>query len=439
MKRREFLKTTLAATGGLMAVHESRAAAQPKSDELRVALVGAGTQGKLILSAVAALQNVRLQAVCDIWEYAQNYAVRFSGLQGNRELADHVYTELDDLLQKESGLDAVLIATPDFVHAKQANAALEAGLHVYCEPMMARTIEEAQSMVATARKTDKLLQIGYQRRSNHRYQHVFEKLIVDANLIDRMTSIQTQWAEPEADLSGFPRKFPLADDLLQRYGYRSMTEFRNWLWFPRYSAGPFCSRVSHQLDVCHWYLESTPQSVQAMASNEFYADRPSADTVMATYQFLTADGPLLASCNMLLNTSGGGMRIYERFCGTSASLQVSENPYWIKICREANAEEWDKWIRRRYVTSPQKKSAADPDADTTDVQVSGEVEEYGLPVVMEKAGCQAHLENFFAAIRGDEDLNCPPEVAFRAHVVALKSLEAAQNREVISLVTDDFE
>ena len=68
------------------------------------------------------------------------------------------------MLDKEKELDAVLIATPDFWHERHAIDCLKAGKHVYCEKEMSNTLEGARSMVAAARETGKLLQIGHQRR-----------------------------------------------------------------------------------------------------------------------------------------------------------------------------------------------------------------------------------------------------------------------------------
>ena len=64
------------------------------------------------------------------------------------------------MLATEKDIDAVFVATPDFMHAPITNAALKAGKHVYCEKMMSNTIEAAASMVKTRDETGKLLQIG---------------------------------------------------------------------------------------------------------------------------------------------------------------------------------------------------------------------------------------------------------------------------------------
>src|ERR1043165_5003084 len=101
-------------------------------------------------------------------------------------------------------IDAVLVATPDFMHAEHANAALKAGKNVYCEKLMSNTVEGARSMVRTARETKKLLQIGHQRRSNPRYLHARDRIVREAKLLGRITNASGQWNRAVAADFGFP-------------------------------------------------------------------------------------------------------------------------------------------------------------------------------------------------------------------------------------------
>jgi predicted dehydrogenase len=169
MDRRDFLIATTAAAGaGLVSAASPISAANLTSNEVRVALIGAGAQGQVLLDAALQIPNVRFVAVCDIWtEYNQRRVTRLMSDSGHPNKA---YVDYRELLDKEKGrLDAVLIATPDFWHAEHAIACMKAGLHVYCEKEMSNTLADARRMVQTAKETGKLLQIGHQRRSNPRY------------------------------------------------------------------------------------------------------------------------------------------------------------------------------------------------------------------------------------------------------------------------------
>src|SRR5690606_16781648 len=146
--------------------------------------------GRVLLNAALKIPDIRFKAVCDIWPYNRTYGERLLKKFGHEAQPFEDYREM---LSAVPDVDAVIVHTPDLVHAEHTNAALRAGKHVYCEKLMANTVENARSMVLTARETGKLLQIGHQRRSNPRYQHAREKVIEDGKLLGRITNINGQW------------------------------------------------------------------------------------------------------------------------------------------------------------------------------------------------------------------------------------------------------
>ncbi|MHB8973038.1 MAG: Gfo/Idh/MocA family protein [Pirellulaceae bacterium] len=436
MQRREFLQSGVLAASSVLVPHVHAApVAGSAPQELQVALIGAGYQGRILLNSVVNIGGVRVRAVCDIWKYAQNYGQKFLARHAQEV---QVYEDYREMLDKEKDLDAVLIATPDFAHAAQANACLEAGLHVYCEPMLAHNLPAARSMIDTMRRTGKLLQVGYQRRSNPRYRHVLEKLIAEARLPGRITAVQTQWAQEAADLRGWPKRFTIPDDVLHRFDYDDMTQFRNWLWYPKYCGGPYCAFVSQQLDICQWFLNTAPRTVMASGGKDFFAERLSPDTVMSVYEYPHALGPVRVSCVMLTSTSGDGMRQYERFLGNEGSIQMSENPRWTSIAREPNAPNWDSWVGKNYLLKPDVVTASAAPAEDPDVHVSGEIEKYAIPLTAPTSNCQAHLENFVAAVRGEEPLRCPADAAFPSQVAAFKAMESIQAGTTLPMAASDF-
>jgi predicted dehydrogenase len=192
------------------------------NDDINVALLGAGAQGQVLMSAVLKMgknSGVRFRAVCDIWEL-QNLkrasrtlkAYKAYGHEGNS------YVDYREMLDKEKDLDAVIVATPDFWHAEHAVACLKRGLHVYCEKEMSNTVEGARKIVEAARQSGKMLQIGHQRRSNPRYRHCYEKLIKEAKLLNRITTINGQWNRSRAaceDL-GWPKDSDIDEATLKQ-------------------------------------------------------------------------------------------------------------------------------------------------------------------------------------------------------------------------------
>src|SRR5208283_3334936 len=128
----------------------------------------------------------------------------------------NAYENFEDLLAKEKDLQAVVVAVPDFWHARVTNTCLKAGLHVYCEKMMSNTIEDARSMVQTMRQTGKLLQIGHQRRSNPRYLFALNRLLRDAKICGRLTAAQAQWNRAVTEDLGWPKHTEMTDEYLAK-------------------------------------------------------------------------------------------------------------------------------------------------------------------------------------------------------------------------------
>ncbi|MBV9467896.1 MAG: Gfo/Idh/MocA family oxidoreductase, partial [Abitibacteriaceae bacterium] len=110
----------------------------PKPDDIKIAMIGPGNQGRNLLVNCLRVPGVRFTAICDIWPYSQQYA---SGILRSFGQPVNVYADYREMLEKEKDLDAVVIATPDWMHAEHTIACLRAGKHVYCEKEMSNDLE----------------------------------------------------------------------------------------------------------------------------------------------------------------------------------------------------------------------------------------------------------------------------------------------------------
>lgn len=449
LSRRDFLRSSAAAglgaalagpvlAGGAGAQAASGAAgpvAASSPAELKVALIGAGEQGRVLIESCLRVPGIRVAAVCDIWEYSRQYASGYLRKYGQPVT---VYEDYRDLLAKEKGLDAAIVATPDWMHAEQANACLEAGLHVYCEKEMSNSLEKARTMVATARRTGRLLQVGHQRRSNPRYLHAIDRLIRERRLLGRVNLAYAQWNRSKADMLGWPKKYTLDAATLDRYGYGSMTEFRNWRWYKKYGGGPIVDLGSHQIDLFAWVFGSNPASVVASGGVDYYKGREWYDNVMAIFEFETAAGAARALYQVQTTTKHGGF--YETFMGDDGSLVISEvaqRGNW--AMREAHAPEWDSLVKEGLLLS---EAPAIQKVDTrnifVDVRVTAEAGRWPIPVDLAKPAHQPHLENFFAAVRGGTPLSCPAELAYESAVAVHRVNDAVRTKGLIRFRPGEF-
>ena len=152
ISRRQFAAT--AALGALSAaIVPSRVlGAQAPSNKLNIAGIGIGGMGASNLKACAGAGE-NIVALCDV---DRDYAAKTIALYPKAA----VYTDYREMLEKEKGIDAVVIATPDHTHATITLAALQAGKHVYCQKPLTHTVAEARTITEAARRYKVQTQMG---------------------------------------------------------------------------------------------------------------------------------------------------------------------------------------------------------------------------------------------------------------------------------------
>jgi predicted dehydrogenase len=444
MDRRTFLKSTAAIGAGLAFAPGlyAQTAAGGGANDINVAILGAGAQGQTLMAAALKIPNIRFKAVCDIWE-ARNLPMASRTLKALGH-ENNQYVDYKEMLDKEKGkIDAVLIATPDFWHSEHTVACLEAGLHVYCEKEMSNTLAGAKKMVEAQKKTGKLLQIGHQRRSNPRYIHCYEKLLKEAKVLGRVTAAQAQWNRGASEFDAWPKNSDIKPEVLEKYGFKSMVQFRNWRWFKGLGGGPIVDLGSHQIDIFSWFLQAQPRSVIASGGTDYYdkATHEWYDTVLAIYEYPTPAGVVRAFYRVL--TTNSAYAYFELFMGDKATLEISESGGRGFVYPEKGEEPvkmLDGWVTKTYLSTPQKveQPKADPGA-ALDVRETPMPPAYGIPVTLNnKPYHQPHLENFFDAVRGKAKLNCPAEVGYETAVTVLKVNEAVEAAKRLEFKPEEF-
>ena len=455
--RRDFLASTASFGAGLIVTGKATAqegetsaapsaapAAPPKikrkgpNEELRVALIGVGAQGRELMGCILNIPKVRIVAVCDIWAgYNRKRAV---GTLKKYGYVANEYEDYREMLDAETDLDAAVIATPDFMHAEHAIACMKAGLDVYCEKEMSNDLAKAREMVLTSRRTGRLLQIGHQRRSNPRYHHAIDKLILKTGLLGRVTQGFAQWNRAKSDDQLWPQKYEIDPDTLEKYRYDSMHHFRNWRWYRKYGGGPIVDLGSHQIDLFSWVWGVNPKAVTADGGIDFYPQHEWYDNVMAIFEYENEQGVARAFYQVLTTTSHGGF--YETFMGEDGALVISEVPQMgNEALREVHAQEWEPFVKQGLLLQKAvERPATEKTTDVTvDVRVSPRPGSWGLPVQLNKPAHQPHLENFFDAIRLGAALNCPAEIGYETAVAVLKVNEAVEAGGKIHFAPEEFE
>lgn len=163
LNRRTFLQTAAAGTAAAF-VGPAVLAAETRKTELHVAAIGANGMGWADLSQVGSHAKVKFVGFCDV------DSARFDQVDkkfpGVAHFAD--YREMIDQLGDR--LDAVIVSTPDHMHAPAAMYAMNRGKHCYCQKPLTHTVWEARQMRLLAEKKQLITQMGNQIHSNLEYR-----------------------------------------------------------------------------------------------------------------------------------------------------------------------------------------------------------------------------------------------------------------------------
>lgn len=303
VSRRAFLGTSAAA---LTAASYARAG---KSNErLAVGIVGPGGRGRGLLRNFFDVNKdarAELTGLCDIWSVARERgieAVKKAGAPDPQQ-----YKRLEDMLSAKD-LDAVIIGTSDHVHAQQVVQCLQAGKHIYCEKPFANVLEEANAAIDACRKSDKVVTLGTQRRSDPHYLAAADVMktgaigeVIQVEMIQNAYS-PYRWRR-EADVkiikqSDTDWKTFLMGRPDRPFDARQYLEFR---LFRDFSSGIIDQWMTHMIDAAHMLTGAAfPRSVVAHGGNYTWKDyRENGDTVnvaldygtfMTTYSSTLANG-----------------------------------------------------------------------------------------------------------------------------------------------------
>lgn len=160
--RRQFLSRSVMSAGALMASGSALAQKSP-SDVVNIAVVGLHGRGGAHIQEFGKLPNVRIVALCDV--DTRLFPASVAQVQKINGHKPDTVEDIRKLLERKD-LDAVSIATPDYWHALMTIWACQAGKDVYVEKPVSFTIHEGRKMVQAARKYNRMVQAGLNRRSD---------------------------------------------------------------------------------------------------------------------------------------------------------------------------------------------------------------------------------------------------------------------------------
>jgi len=268
--RRGFLKAVAATLAGSAMLADlpwlAPLAAQPvgsaASDKVRIGMIGVGSRGGLLMDHLLQTPGVVVAAVCDV--YPPHLARSLAATGGKAK----TFTDYRALLDAHD-IDAVVIATPLYLHAPMCLAAFAAGKSVFCEKSLALTIADCKAVARAASASPHVFQIGHQRFFDLRFLTALEHM--RAGALGPITQIRAYWHRNVSWRRPAP---PELDRLI------------NWRLYRDRSAGLMGELASHHLHVTNWILQAPPLACVGYGSTNYWKDgREVHDNVNVIYRY----------------------------------------------------------------------------------------------------------------------------------------------------------
>jgi len=332
MQRRRFLKNA-AAISALTMVTPRIAFGSNANSAIRVGIIGCGSRGTAVLSAMSQHTNTNIIAMADLFSEQLEKAKEkfdqlnadkgFPGIQrGNMYQGSKAY---QDLLNNQD-VDAVLISTPAYAHPEIMEAAVAAGKHVYCEKPVAIDVAGCKRVERIGKRLNEKVSvaIGFQIREATPYIQMVRR--IQRGDIGDVVNVQLYY---------FSSLFP-PDKSIDNY---DKGRILNHFHFQALSGGILVDQAIHQIDVCNWTLQSHP--IQAIGQGG-RRGRPDYGDSWSNYQVIyqyPGDVNVSLHSTQLGPTFGD---VCARFIGTKGIAEA----HYSRGVYITGENEWDSGVLR---------------------------------------------------------------------------------------------
>ena len=293
MKRRVFLQAGGATAGLALSASGYHIASAAAAETKRVGLIGTGWYGKCDLLRLIQVAPVEVVSLCDVDKKMLAEAAEIVSHRQASKKTPRTFTDYRKMLEQKD-LDLVLIDTPDHWHALPMIAACEAGLDIYVQKPISVDISEGRAMLEAARKHERVVQVGTQRRSTPHLIEARDRVIREG-LLGKIGMVEIYCYYHMRNNSNPPDQAP--PDYLDwemwtgpapMRPYNPIAHPRGWRAFREYGNGIVGDMCIHMLDTVRWMLGlGWPRSVGSTGG--IYVQRGAkaniSDTQTATFDF----------------------------------------------------------------------------------------------------------------------------------------------------------
>ena len=297
------------AAANLLLVKPGTAFGSQANSAVSFGIIGTGGRGSYVGAHMARDPRTRLTAICDI------YPDRIDKAKTNIPGADkaRVYRDYRELLAQRD-IDAVLIATPVFLHPAHFEAAVEARKHIYCEKPAGADVAGVKRLERAGARSDgtKTIQFGFQQRFSAEYQRALA--LLREGKAGELSLMESYWVLGGVPPRGFKSPYPAEDQKIRHWG--------QWM---ETSGGAIVEQDCHGVDVLNWFAGAHPVKAMGTGGLRFkpvYGDWDSDHHHIAYFYPNGLEGWLIS-----IKHTAGFRDVKERFYGSKGMLETARTYY----------------------------------------------------------------------------------------------------------------
>ena len=431
LSRRAFLGSGAAgATAAGMAQSGGPARPVGPNSRVTVGMIAVGARAHELLEAIKRVEGTEIVAVCDAYKGRLERAIQRTGGRA-KMVADY-----REILANKS-IDAVTVATPDHWHKTHVIEALQAGKDVYCEKPLTYTIDDGSEIIAAARQTGRLVQVGSQGMSSATQQKARE--LIRTGKLGKVTLIRASYNRNTASGAWIypipPDASPATvnwDMFLGPAPKRAfdLARFFRWRCYKDYSGGIGTDLFVHLCTTIHFVMDAKmPSAVVAMGQlYRWKESRDVPDTLNAILEYPEGFTVNLSSTFNNQMSAEGAFQIL----GTEGSLTLggSSLNLYAETAVEDNRwiiDSWPRALADAYYQDPQVRRQELP--PTRPPKISETVQtfrETGLEATV------VHFQHFFESVRHRKPTVQDALTGHRAAAVAHMVNRAVDTRKMVA-------
>ncbi|MBW6500607.1 MAG: Gfo/Idh/MocA family oxidoreductase [Bacteroidales bacterium] len=405
-KRRTFIKKSMVASAGIAigAPAYIRGFAQTKpSDMINVGVIGINDRGGLYggsghTANFTRIKETRVTAICDCVEYLFPKAIKdIEDLGGAKP---KTYIDYREMLN-DKDLDVVAIATPDYWHALMTVNACQAGKDVYVEKPVAYSIDEGRKMVQAARKYNRIVQAGTQRRASRLNMKAIEMVrdgIIGDIYLGRGTVYRSRPSIGRKPDGPVPKgvNWDLYRGPAPMIPFNENHFLYNWHWYWDTSTSEFGNNGTHAMDILRLGMKINEHPVKTACCGGFYAYADESDQDVPNFQVATFEysgGQILELEVRSLPTPNEPWS--NLWLGTKGYAYTAGNSFQVFLSGNAPASVAGQTGTAAFSTGAQQDRTAKPSIAVTEADLEPDTRRAELA----KARIDFHFQNFVDCVK----------------------------------------